>query len=241
MPIEQKKEKIMPVIAFANSKGGSGKTTSALLLACALAETKPTTIIDADPRHPISTWAGMSGKPDRLSVVTNQSEKTILDEIESASTKDPFVIIDLEGTASRLMSYAISQADLVIIPLKEQQQDALAALDVIQEIHRDMKATRRKIPYAVLFTQSKAAVKSRTARHIAAQFRENPQIDTFDVEIHERDAFAAIFSIGGAVSELDPKKVNGLDKALENVEGFRNEVIRKLRALAAESKGRAVA
>jgi chromosome partitioning protein len=221
----------MPVIAFANSKGGSGKTTSALLLACALAETKPTTIIDADPRHPISTWSKMPGKPDTLCVVTNTSEKTILDEIEEAAAKDPFVIIDLEGTASRLMSYAISQADLVIIPLKEQQQDALAALDVIQEIHRDMKATRRKIPYAVLFTQSRAAVKSRTARHIASQFRDNPKIDVFDVEMHERDAFAAIFSIGGAVSGLDPKKVNGLDKAVENIEGFRTEVVRRLRAL----------
>lgn len=231
----------MPVIAFANSKGGSGKTTSALLLACSLAESKPTTIIDADPRHPISAWAKMPGKPEQLSVVTNESEKTILDEIDAAATKDPFVIIDLEGTASRLMSYAISQADLVIIPLKEQQQDALAALDVIQEVHRDMKATRRQIPYAVLFTQSRAAVKSRTARHIAAQFRENPEIDTFDVEIHERDAFAAIFSIGGAVSQLDPKKVNGLNRALENVEGFRREVIQKLRVLASEGQGRAVA
>lgn len=231
----------MPVIAFANSKGGSGKTTSALLLACALAETKPTTIIDADPRHPISTWAKMPGKPVGLSVVTNASEKTILDEIEEAAAKDPFVIIDLEGTASRLMSYAISQADLVVIPLKEQQQDALAALDVIQEIHRDMKATRRKIPYSILFTQSRAAVKSRTARHIAAQFRENPKIDVFDVEIHERDAFAAIFSIGGAVSGLDPKKVNGIDKALENVEGFRAEVVRKLRALKGADARRDVA
>ena len=41
----------MPVIAFANSKGGSGKTTSALLLAQALAAHRPTTIIDADPRR----------------------------------------------------------------------------------------------------------------------------------------------------------------------------------------------
>lgn len=64
-------------------------------------------------------------------MVTNTSEKTILDEIEEAAACDPFVIIDLEGTASRLMSYAISQADLVIVPMKEQQQDALAALDVI--------------------------------------------------------------------------------------------------------------
>lgn len=221
----------MPVIAFANSKGGSGKTTSALLLACALAEQKPTTIIDADPRHPVTTWGKMDGKPDNLTVITNQSEKTILDEIEGAAGKDPFVIIDLEGTASRLMSYAISQADLVIIPLKEQQQDAMAALDVIQEIHRDMKATRRNIPYAVLFTQSRAAVKSRTAKHIAKQFRDNPKIDSFAVEIHERDAFSAIFTIGGTVRGMNAKNVSNLDKAVENIDGFKNEVIAKLRKL----------
>lgn len=231
----------MPVIAFANSKGGSGKTTSALLLACALAETRATTIIDADPRHPISTWATKPGKPDALTIVTNASEKTILDEIEEAAERDPFVVIDLEGTASRLMSYAISQADLVIIPLKEQQQDALAALDVIQEIHRDMKATRRQIPYAVLFTQSRAAVKSRTARHIAAQFRKNPKIDVFDAEIHERDAYAAIFSIGGTVTALDPKKVNGLPNAIGNVEAFKDEVIARLRKIRESAPGQEVA
>ncbi len=219
----------MPVITFANSKGGSGKTTSALLLACALSEQKTTTIIDADPRHPVTTWSRMDGKPDNLTVITNESERTILDEIESAAAQDAFVIIDLEGTASRLMSYAISQSDFVIIPLKEQQQDAMAALDVIQEIQRDMKATRRKIPYAVLFTQSRAAVKSRTAKHIAQQFRNNQRINTFTVEIIERDAFAAIFTIGGTIRNMNPEKVNGLENATGNIEAFRQEVITKLR------------
>ncbi|WP_299939051.1 ParA family protein [uncultured Pelagimonas sp.] len=229
----------MPVIAFANSKGGSGKTTSALLLAQALSAHRPTTIIDADPRHPITTWAEKPGRPDSLSVVTNTSEKTILDEIEAAAARDPFVIIDLEGTASRLMSYAISQADLVVIPMKEQQQDALAALDVIQEIHRDMKATRRKIPYSVLFTQSRAAVKSRTARHISAQFRDNDHIDTFVTEVHERDAFAAMFSMGGTVAGMDKKLVNGLPNAMANIEALRAEVIAKLRAIRDAEQGRA--
>ncbi len=40
----------MPVIAFANPKGGSGKSTSALLLATELAvKGASVTIIDADP------------------------------------------------------------------------------------------------------------------------------------------------------------------------------------------------
>ncbi|MFK7876382.1 MAG: AAA family ATPase [Paracoccaceae bacterium] len=229
----------MPVITFANSKGGSGKTTSALLLAQALATHKTTTLIDADPRHPVTTWAEKPGCPQALTVVTNQGEKSILDEIEMAAARDPFVLIDLEGTASRLMSYAISQSDLVIIPIKEQQQDALAALNVMQEIHRDMKATRRNIPYAVLFTQSRAAVKSRTARHIAAQFRDSPEIDCFETEIHERDAFAAMFSMGGTIAGMDPSLVNGLDRALANIEAFRTEVTAKLRAIRDEQEGRA--
>ena len=220
----------MPVISFANSKGGSGKTTSALLLACELAHAKPVTIIDADPRRPVTTWARLPNKPERLTVVTNESEKTILDEIEQAATRDPFVIVDLEGTASRLTSYAISQSDLVIVPMKEQQQDALAAIDIIKEIHRDMKAVRRTIPFAVLFTQSKVVAKPRTARFIASQFRDNPQIDTFATEIHERDAFAAIFAAGGSVRSLKASDVNNLDAAIVNVTDFAGEVVAKLKA-----------
>ena len=68
----------MPVISFANSKGGSGKTTSALLLACELANAKPVTLIDADPRQPISRWATMGNVPSGLTVVSNVTEKNIL-------------------------------------------------------------------------------------------------------------------------------------------------------------------
>ncbi len=219
----------MPVISFANSKGGSGKTTSALVLACELAHSKPVTIIDADPRHPVTTWAKLPNKPEKLTVVTNQSEKTILDEIEQAAARDPFVIVDLESTASRLTSYAISQSDLVIVPMKEQQQDAMAAIDIIAEIHRDMKAVRRDIPYAVLFTQSKVVAKSRTSRFVAKQFKDNPRIETFQTEIHERDAFAALYAAGGGVRDLNPKEVNNLPSAIENVSAFAAEVIERLR------------
>ena len=219
----------MPVISFANSKGGSGKTTSALLLACELANAKPVTLIDADPRQPISRWATMGNVPEGLTVVSNVTEKNILEEIEQASSTTPFVIIDLEGTASRLMSYAVSWSDLVIIPTKEQQQDAIAAIDVIKEVHRDMKATRRQIPYSVLFTQSRVIAKSRTARLIGEQFRKNPQIDTFQTEIYERDAFSALFAIGGTIRSMTSKDVNNLDAALQNVEAFTAEVVTKLR------------
>ncbi len=221
----------MPIIAFANSKGGSGKTTSALLLACELAEEADVSIIDADPRHPITTWSALPGKPGRLTVLTNDSEKTILDQIDDAASTDPFVIIDLEGVADRRVSYAVGQSDLVIIPMQEQQQDALAALDVIAEVHRDARAVRREIPYSVLFTRTRVVAKSRTARHISRQFRENPHIDVYATEINERDAFSAIYTTGGSVRGLNPTAVNNTDKAITNVYEFAAETVAKLKAL----------
>ncbi|MBL4642850.1 MAG: ParA family protein [Flavobacteriaceae bacterium] len=233
----------MPVIAFANSKGGSGKTTSALLLACELAETTDVTIIDADPRHPISKWAtprdSKSVPPKRLTVLQNDSENTIIDEIEEAAARDPFVIIDLEGVASKKNAFAISQADLVIIPMKEQQQDAEAALDVIKELVTLSKMSGKKLPFSVLFTQTKVVAKSRTSRFIAKQFRDNARIDCFNVEVNERDAFAAIYTMGGSIRTLDAKQTNGIDRAVENITGFAAEVVTKLRAQNIDKQGRA--
>ena len=226
----------MAVVTFANSKGGSGKTTSALILACELAEYASVCLIDADPRRPLTTWSTLPGKPKRLTVVTNASEKTILDEIDAASADNQFVIVDLEGTASRLTSYAISQSDLVVIPMKEQQQDALAAIDVIQELKRDMKAVRRDIPFAVLFTQTRVVAKSRTARFVSGQFKANEKTPVFATEIHDRDAYSALFSVGGGPRGLSSKDVNNVEAAVRNAADFAAEVVTMLRSHSAGQK-----
>lgn len=220
----------MAVISFANSKGGSGKTTSALVLACELAEVADVVVIDADPRRPIAAWAERPGKPARLSVIRSGGERSILEEIEQEAARVPFVIIDLEGTASRLASYAISQSDLVIVPTQEQHQDAEAAIETLKEIRRDAKSVRRDIPSAVLFTRARVVAKSRTARHISKQMRELDGVRVLDTELVERDAFASIFSAGGGVRQLDPAEVNGIEKAVENAAAYASEVISILRA-----------
>ena len=47
----------MPTIAFVSTKGGVGKTTSALLLAMGLAERGLTvSMVDSDPNLPLKAW-----------------------------------------------------------------------------------------------------------------------------------------------------------------------------------------
>jgi chromosome partitioning protein len=219
----------MPVISFANSKGGSGKSTSALVIACELAEAADVILIDADPRRPLSAWAQLSEPPSRLHVVSSGGERTIQDEIDEAAANVPFVLVDLEGMASQIATFAMSASDLVIVPAQEQHQDAQAAVDTLGAVKRAGRAARRVIPAAVLLTRTRAAVKSRTARHIGEQLRGLEGVNVIGPELVERDAFAALFSSGGGLRQLDPREVNGIDKAIANASAIANEIVTILR------------
>lgn len=39
------------------------------------------TVMDADPNHPIKTWAGGGNTPGRLSIVSDANEDTIMCEL----------------------------------------------------------------------------------------------------------------------------------------------------------------
>src|SRR5436305_604822 len=157
----------MPTIVFATPKGGAGKSTSAVLLATELANRGgAVTVIDADPNKPLSQWAKRAGVPKGLAVEADVSEDTIIDQIEEAARKCAFVIVDLEGTASVMASYAISRADLVIIPTQGSHLDAAESAKAIKLVRSQEKAFGRVIPFVILFTRTSVAIRTRTFQSI---------------------------------------------------------------------------
>ena len=225
----------MPTILFASSKGGVSKSTSAVVLGTQLATHGATvTMIDADPNHPVATWAKRPGRPETLTVVSDVNERTIIDEIEAAAERSAFVIVDVEGTASMTVAYAISRADLVIIPVQGSQLDAAEAAKAIKLIRQQEKAFGRRIPYAVLFTRTSAAILPRTLRHIRAEL-EGAGVPILATQMHEREAFRAIFSFGGTVETLRPEQVGGLEGAVANARAFAAEVVALLKKHKAEA------
>jgi chromosome partitioning protein len=224
----------MPTIAFASPKGGAGKTTAAVVLATELARKSNVTLIDADPNKPVSAWGNLPGKPESLSVISDVTESTIIDEIDAAAETTPFVIIDLEGTASMMVGYAISRADLVIIPTQGSQLDAKQATRAIKLVEQQEKAFRKPIPHAVLLTRTSAAIQPRSLRHIQEQLL-GYGVDMFETQIIEREAFRSLFSFGGSLGDLNRKQVSNVDAAMSNARGFAAEVVEKLRAYRGES------
>lgn len=220
----------MPTIVFASPKGGAGKSTSAVLLATQLAlGGADVTIIDADPNKPVSRWGRLPGKPTSLNVIDDVSEKTIIRHIEQQSTKSAFVIVDLEGTASRMISYAMSRADLVIIPTRGSVLDAVEAVSAIREVKQQEEVFRIKIPAAILFTCTSAAIRPRTLTSIEGEFAENG-VPVFRTQLHDREAFRALFSFGGTLASLNPTTVRNIPAAMENAQAYAREVVAMLRA-----------
>jgi chromosome partitioning protein len=224
----------MPTIAFVSPKGGAGKTTSAFLLSVELAKLYDVTIIDADPNHPVQTWAAGGNTPPRLSIMSDADEDTIIERIEDAAEKTPFVVVDLEGTASKIVIYAISQADFVIIPTQGSQLDANEASRAIRVVLQSQKMTGKAIPYAVLLTRTSAALRTRGLAHIQNGLI-GAGIPVLETELNERDAFKAVFSFQQTLDGLSAADVPNLDKAKLNVLEFTHEVLERI---AAEQGGR---
>jgi len=219
----------MPVISFANPKGGAGKTTTALILATQLSENGATvTIIDADPERWISQWGNLPGRPDSINVVSGASEETIVDQIEEEAQRSQFVIVDLEGTASLMVANAIGMSDLVLIPTQGSSMDARGGAKTIRLIQNQAKMARRTIAHCVVLTRTSAAVRSRSLKNVQEQLRANG-IEVLKTGIVERAAYRDLFDFGGSLSDLDGALVSNVEKAVLNAREFAGEVIVKLK------------
>ena len=220
----------MPVCVFASPKGGAGKSTSAVLLACELARSgERVTVIDADPNRPVSRWAQRPGRPESLTVIEDVTEETIIGTIENAARRSSYVIVDLEGTASVIVAYAISRADLVIIPSQGSHLDAEQAAKAVRLVRKQEEAFRIGIPMAVLFTRTSAAIRTRDLKRIEANFAK-AGVSVFDTRLTERAAYRALFAYGGTLSSLDPSQVSGIPAAVENARAFAGETVAILKA-----------
>jgi len=223
------------IIAFANPKGGAGKTTAALILASEIASKGANvTIVDADPERWISNWGKLPNRPVNIMIESNVTEETITDVVDEAALKSSFVIIDLEGTASLMVANAIGLADLVVIPTQGASMDARGAAKTAKLIKTQSRVSRREIPHAVLFTRTSAAVTSRSLKHVRAELQ-SLNLTILPTPIVERAAYRDIFDYGGTLETLDPRSVSNLDKAISNARHYTKDVLDLLTAQRTES------
>ena len=110
----------MPIITVSNLKGGTGKTTTVIYLATAMARMgKDVTVLDCDPQGSASTWEeraegegglGFPVMPANVNTIARWVKRT-------ASQPEQWVFIDCQPGASDSVDAALEAADHVIVPV----------------------------------------------------------------------------------------------------------------------------
>ena len=215
----------MPTIVVASPKGGAGKSTTSVLLGTELAHAgAEVTMMDCDPNRSLTLWSERGGVPDRIAVLSDVGESDIVRRIKAEDHDGRIVVVDLEGVASRLVSRAISQADLVITPMRATTLDATIGARALQLIAEEEEALDRDIPHAVVFTMTRA-IRSRQHKGIVASL-EGQGVDVIEPGLMERGAFSALFEFGGDLRSMPPQ--GNMEGARDNARAFAMAVYARL-------------
>jgi len=226
----------MPIIAVSNPKGGAGKSTTTLLLATYMAEQGASVcVLDADPNQPILDWKKSGNSKSSMEVIGGVKESTLMETLDGLNHQ--FIFIDLEGTASVLVSRSIAMADFVLIPLQASAVDVRQAAKAIRAVRDEERVAQRsnpnrRIPYKVIMTRTPApgAPVSGVQRQLEEEITQSG-IARFRTSLAERLAYKAVFVERLSLSELGALKVGNLEAAQQNVHDLAAELVEALQSL----------
>jgi len=206
------------IYAVVNTKGGVGKTTTAVHLATMLAAIDKTLLIDGDPQASAASWAAWRRDNNHnhpSPTTTCLAGKAILSEGKQLSAGFKHVVVDAGGRDSVGLRSALLLAEMAIIPIGASNLDAAAMTDLLEivDLARDYNP---ELDVRVLLTRVDSRSKD-TAEMLA--FLEEQKLRVLPTKICERVAFRRAIGEGATVQEL------GKDQAaISEMEAFFSEV-----------------
>ncbi len=195
------------LVAVGNLKGGTGKTTLAVNLACALGRRGGAVIVDADRQGAATMWATAGNlpvmvRPLPLADDTAASVNAWIAAVVAIKQGTDLVVIDLPPNLGGVTVAALAVADLFLIPVTPSGMDLRATARALELLAEARKARRGNKP-AALLVPSRVDRRTSAGREIEAvmsDFRE-----MVAPAVAQRAAHIDAFSAGQWIGDYAPR------------------------------------
>ncbi|EPM5613409.1 AAA family ATPase [Campylobacter upsaliensis] len=188
------------IVSVINEKGGSGKTSLAINLACKLNnEGDKVLLLDLDPQRSAEVFVSIR-KSEKLKEAFAYERKLI--DLKSYDS----VIIDTGGRDSKEMHYALQNADIVLIPTYPSQYDLAVLNHMIELFKKEAKANAKCfIIINRAFTNTSLKPKIKEFKELILN-KTNQNIILMDSILYDREAIRRATSEGIGITQTQSNK-----------------------------------
>ncbi len=206
----------MAIIALVGNKGGAGKTTLAVNLACALNRIAPTAILDADPQGSSLQWRAIAESDETPPVFASDRQ---LDAVLNTRRKQcAHLIIDCPPSVNTMQTnLALQVSEIALIPVQPSPLDLWATAHIDHAIEEAKRSNPGLRPMLVINQLEPRTTLSRLVRQAIAELG----LPASEAAIRRRVIYRAAMLEGKSVIDMGSRGA----AAAEELHQLINEVI----------------
>lgn len=157
----------MLIVAIAQTKGGSGKSTIAQNIAVEAArDGKQVLLVDLDPAQSAAKWWRRRGGPSNPMLESSvRSLVTYMDVMQGKSDQPDLMVMDTPGELLNIIRAAVSYAHVIVIPLQPSIKDWESVPDVEDIVIRAGKRAQSLYVLNRFRSSTEASIQVKSALH----------------------------------------------------------------------------